>query len=342
MMTTIPSLAPIPTAHPVNRRVCVAPMMEWTDRFCRFLLRQISQHTLLYTEMITTGALLHGDRDYLLRFDPREHPVALQLGGNDPRALAQCARMGEDAGYREINLNCGCPSDRVQSGQFGASLMKLPGTVADGIAAMRASVKVPVTVKTRIGVDDMDSYQHLADFVGAVAASGCETFIIHARKAWLHGLSPKQNRELPPLLYDRAYQLKRDFPTLEIIINGGINTLDEAELHLQQVDGVMLGRAAYHNPYLLADVDRRFFGSSRPIPDRESVLERFAVFAENQLAEGVRLNHMSRHIVGLFQGQPGARRFRRYISEQAHRPDAGVEVLHNALTAMTATSGECR
>ncbi len=331
----------MPPAHALNRRISVAPMMEWTDRFCRFLLRQISQHTLLYTEMITTGALLHGDRDYLLRFDQSEHPVALQLGGNDPHALALCARMGQEAGYDEINLNCGCPSDRVLSGQFGASLMKVPHTVAEGIAAMRASVGIPVTVKTRIGVDAMDSYSHLLDFVGTVAEGGCDTFIIHARKAWLQGLSPKQNREVPPLQYERAYRLKQDFPALQIIVNGGINSLDEAAHHLAHVDGVMFGRAAYHNPYLLADVDRRFYGKTGSIPSREQVLDRYARFVENQLAEGVKLNHMSRHAIGLFQGQPGGRRFRRYISEHAYRPGAGTEVLYAAVAAMRETAEAC-
>lgn len=328
-------------ARSLNRRVSVAPMMEWTDRFCRFLLRQISQHTLLYTEMVTTAALLHGNRDYLLRFDHGEHPVALQLGGNDPRDLSRCARMGADAGYDEINLNCGCPSDRVQAGQFGASLMKSPRTVAEGIAAMRASVRIPVTVKTRIGVDDWDSYSHLVDFIGTVAEAGCNTFIIHARKAWLQGLSPKQNREIPPLQYNRAYQLKQDFPALEIILNGGVNSLDEVANHLAQVDGVMLGRAAYHNPYLLADVDRRFYGKTGSIPSREQILDRYADFMENQLAEGVKLSHMSRHAVGLFQGQPGARRFRRYISEHACRPGAGTEVLYAAVDAMHETAKAC-
>lgn len=340
-MTDSPLSETLLQTRPLNRRVSVAPMMEWTDRFCRFLLRQISQHTLLYTEMITTGALLHGDRDYLLRFDQSEHPVALQLGGNDPRALALCARMGEEAGYDEINLNCGCPSDRVQSGQFGASLMKVPHIVAEGIAAMRASVGIPVTVKTRIGVDDMDSYAHLLDFVGTVAESGCDTFIIHARKAWLQGLSPKQNREIPPLHYERAYQLKQDFPALEIILNGGINSLDEATHHLAHVDGVMFGRAAYNNPYLLADVDRDFYGNTQSIPSREQILYRYAEFVEGQLTEGIKLNHMSRHVIGLFQGQPGGRRFRRYISEHAYRPGAGTEVLHAAVAAMHETAEAC-
>lgn len=341
-MTDSPLADTKTSARSLDRRISVAPMMAWTDRFCRFLLRQISQHTLLYTEMVTTAALLHGNRDYLLRFDPGEHPVALQLGGNDPQALAQCARMGEDAGYDEINLNCGCPSDRVQSGQFGASLMKSPRTVADGIAAMRASVRLPVTVKTRIGVDDRDSYSHLMDFVGTVAAAGCDTFIIHARKAWLQGLSPKQNREVPPLQYDRVYQLKQDFPALQIILNGGVNSLDEAAHHLTRVDGVMLGRAAYHNPYLLADVDRRFYAKARSIPSREQILERYARFVENQLAEGARLSHMSRHAIGLFQGQPGGRRFRRHISEHACRPGAGSEVLYAAVAAMHQTAEACQ
>ncbi|MGI9384390.1 MAG: tRNA dihydrouridine(20/20a) synthase DusA [Methyloligellaceae bacterium] len=316
----------------VNRTLSVAPMMECTDRHCRVFLRQLTGHALLYTEMVTSGAVLHGARERLLGFDPSENPVALQIGGSDPRELAQAARIGADFGYDEINLNVGCPSDRVQSGRFGACLMAEPGLVADGVAAMAAAVSLPVTVKCRIGIDDQDSEADLERFVSAVADAGCRTVVVHARKAWLQGLSPKQNRDVPPLDYERVYRLKQAYGGLEIVINGGIGTLEDAERHLMRVDGVMLGRAAYNNPYLLAEADRRFFGASTPVPSRRQVLERFMPYVERQLVLGIRLHQVTRHILGLFQGQPGARAFRRHLSEQAVKPGADADVLRAAMT----------
>ncbi|MCK9504266.1 MAG: tRNA dihydrouridine(20/20a) synthase DusA [Porticoccaceae bacterium] len=310
--------------------------MEYTDRFCRHFHRLLSRNTLLYTEMVTTGALIHGDRARFLRYDPCEHPLAFQLGGSDPAALAQCAKFVEDAGYDEVNLNCGCPSDRVQTGNFGACLMKTPRLVADCIAAMNDACSIPVTVKNRLGVDDQDSYGQLCDFIGTASESGCRTFVVHARKAWLQGLSPKENREVPPLMYGRVYQLKRDFPALEIIINGGVETLAEAERHLRHVDGVMIGRAAYHNPYLLAEADARIFAANTAAPSREEVLERFADYAAAQVADGIRLNHMTRHIIGLYAGQPGARRFRRYISEHAWRDPSPKAFFRAAAASVSA------
>ena len=325
------------TTKPVPKhRLCVAPMMEWTDRHDRYFLRLISRHTLLYTEMVTTGALLHGDPAPQLRFDPSEHPVAVQLGGSEPEELARSARLCADHGYDEVNLNVGCPSDRVQSGRFGACLMAEPALVAECVAAMQAAVDIPVTVKSRIGIDHQDSYGELVQFVDTIAAAGCRTFIVHARKAWLHGLSPKENREVPPLRYEFVHALKQDFPQLEIILNGGITDLDSAAAHMAHVDGVMIGRAAYHNPYLLAEADRRFYGDDHPIPSRQEIVERFLPYVEQQLAAGARLHHMTRHILGLFQGQPGARAWRRHLSEQAHRHDAGVEVINEAVRRIAA------
>ncbi|MBD3619879.1 MAG: tRNA dihydrouridine(20/20a) synthase DusA [Chromatiales bacterium] len=314
----------------LNRRFCVAPMMDWTDRHDRYFLRLISRHAVLYTEMVTTGALLHGDTHHLLRFDPMEHPVALQIGGSEPAEMAAAARLGEEAGYDEININVGCPSERVQRGAFGACLMAEPALVGDCVAAMRAVVDVPVTVKTRIGIDEQDSYEALVHFIETLRAAGCQTFIVHARKAWLKGLSPKENREVPPLDYPRVYRLKQAFPDLEIIINGGIATLDACEGHLRHVDGVMLGREAYHNPYLLAEVDRRLYGDDHPIPSRHEVLEAFYPYLARELAAGVHLGHMTRHILGLFQGLPGARKWRRHLSENAHRAGADLEVVRQA------------
>ena len=306
-------------------------MMDWTDRHDRYFLRLISRRVLLYTEMIPTGAILHGDRDRFLGFDPCERPLALQVGGAEPAELALCAREAAARGYDEINLNVGCPSDRVQNARFGACLMAEPALVADCVAAMRAAGDLPVTVKTRIGIDDRDSYAELADFVGTVAAAGCATFIIHARKAWLRGLSPKQNRELPPLDYDRVYALKRDFPALEIVLNGGVQSLEEAEGHLARVDGVMIGRAAYQSPYLLAEADARFFGDPRPAPSREEVARGLVPYATAQAARGVPVKSITRHVLGLFNGLPGARQWRRHLSEAAHRPGAGPEVMLEAL-----------
>lgn len=314
----------------IDRRLCIAPMLEWTDRYCRYFLRLISRHALLYTEMVTTGALLHGDQPRHLDFDPAEHPLALQLGGSDPGELAACARLAGQWGYDEVNLNVGCPSDRVQSGRFGACLMATPQVVADGVAAMRDTGTLPVTVKHRIGIDELDSYAALATFVGTVAEAGCETFIIHARKAWLSGLSPKENREVPPLRYDVVHRIKRDFPHLEIIINGGIASLDQAEEQLQQVDGVMIGREAYQNPWILAEADRRLYGDNHPIPSRHEIIEQLMPFAEQVHTAGAPVNRISRHILGLFQGQPRARAWRRHISENAHRAGATPEVIREA------------
>jgi tRNA-dihydrouridine synthase A len=303
-------------ALPANpRRVSVAPMMDWTDRHCRSLHRVLSRHTWLYTEMVTTGALLHGDVPRHLAFTPHEAPVALQLGGSEPDDLARSAKLGEQWGYDEINLNCGCPSERVQRGAFGACLMNEPQLVADCVKAMRDAVSVPVTVKHRIGVDAVEEYSFVRDFVGTIADAGCEVFIVHARNAILKGLSPKENREIPPLKYDFAYQLKRDFPQLEIIINGGIKTLDEVEQHLQHVDGVMLGREAYHNPYVLADVDARFYGSTQASLTREQVEAKLIEYCAAELARGTFLGAITRHALGLYRGVAGARGWRRVLSD---------------------------
>ena len=305
-------------------------MMEWTDRHCRYFLRLISKRALLYTEMVTSAAIVHGDRDHLLGFDHTEHPVALQLGGSNPAELAEAARIGEQFGYDEINLNCGCPSDRVQSGRFGACLMAEPQLVADCVSAMRAAVQVPVTVKCRIGIDDLDSYERLCYFVESIAAAGCQTIIIHARKAWLNGLSPKENREIPPLSYPTVYGIKRDFPQLNIVINGGIESLDQCQQHLQHVDGVMLGRAAYHNPWLLAGVDEQLFGDSPQARSRHDVLDAFLPYVDAQIKSGRRLCQISRHVLGLFQGCHGGRRFRRHLAEHGYAAQAGIEVLQAA------------
>lgn len=322
------------SAHPINRRFAAAPMMEWSDTHCRSFWRILTKKTVFYSEMVTTGALIHGDRKRFLDFNASEHPLALQLGGSDPKALAECARIAEDWGYDEVNLNCGCPSDRVQNNMIGACLMAEPQLVAECIASMQAAVKIPVTIKHRIGIDDMEDYAGLVNFVSTVADTGCKTFIVHARKAWLKGLSPKENREIPPLQYDKVAQLKKDYPDLEIIINGGITTLEQSLNLLNEVDGVMLGREIYHNPYLLAEVDQTIYGINTPIVTREQVIEAFMAYAEEQLHQGVRLNYMTRHILGLYQGMPGARRFRRVISEQAHKPNAGIDVIKNALAAL--------
>lgn len=318
---------------------CVAPMLDWTDRHCRFFLRLLSQHVLLYTEMVATGAMVHGERDRLLAYDPAEHPLALQLGGSDPADLAQCAKIAVEWGYDEVNLNVGCPSDRVQSGRFGACLMAEPTLVAECVAAMRAVVAIPVTVKTRIGIDARDSYEELVDFVGQVAAGGCETFIIHARKAWLRGLSPKENREIPPLRYEVVHQLKRDFPGLTVVVNGGLTTLNQVAEQLYWVDGVMVGRVAYENPYLLAGVDQRFFGSSAPSLSRHQVIQAFMPYIEEQLQRGTPLHCMTRPLLGLFQGVPGARAWRRTLSEHACRRSAGLEVVENALQSIRNPQG---
>ncbi|MBK4784812.1 MAG: tRNA dihydrouridine(20/20a) synthase DusA [Pantoea sp. Pent] len=314
-----------------SQRFSIAPMLDWTDRHCSYFHRQLSGDTLLYTEMVTTGAIIHGKGDYLA-YSEAEHPLALQLGGSDPAALATCAKLAEARGYDEINLNVGCPSDRVQNGRFGACLMGKAALVADCIKAMRDVVSIPVTVKTRIGIDDQDSYAFLCDFVGTVAQQGgCDTFIIHARKAWLSGLSPKENREIPPLDYPRVYQLKQDFPALAVAINGGIKTLDEAKAHLQHLDGVMMGREVYQNPGILAQVDRQLFGRETPVADPVAVVRSMYPYIEAELAQGTYLGHITRHMLGLFLGIPGARQWRRHLSENAHKPGADVRVLEAAL-----------
>lgn len=315
-------------------RFCIAPMMNWTDRHCRYFNRLLSHRARLYTEMVTTGAVLHGNSARLLRFDAAEHPLALQLGGAKPQGLARAARIGEAQGFDEINLNCGCPSDRVQEGRFGACLMLEPRRVAESVAAMRAAVRIPVTVKCRIGVDDCEDYAFMLRFVDTVAAAGCEVFIIHARKAWLSGLSPRENREIPPLRYELIRQLKAERPRLTIVINGGIRDLDSAATLLEgsdALDGVMLGRAAYEDPWLLAAVDTELFGAPAPVHRREQVLQAMRPYLAAELAAGTPLARISRHLLGLYRGQPGGRAFRRVISQRAHRPDAGLEVLDSAL-----------
>ena len=311
-------------------------MMDWTDRYDRYFLRLISRRALLYTEMVTALAVVRGDRQRLIGFDGAEHPLALQLGGSDPALLAEAARIGEDFGYDEINLNVGCPSDRVQSGRFGACLMAEPGLVAQCVAAMGSAVRIPVTVKCRIGIDDQDEEEALNSFVDTVAAAGCESFIVHARKAWLDGLSPKQNRDVPPLNYGLVYDLKRRRPDLDVSINGGIGDLDAAAAHLAHCDGVMLGRAAYQSPYILAEVDRRFFGGQDPVPSRAEIVMELMPYVERRLAQGVRLNQITRHILGLYQQVPGARLWRRHLSENAHKPGAGANVINDALALVTA------
>ena len=309
----------------------VAPMMDWTDRHCRFFHRLMSRRARLYTEMVTTGAIIFGPRDRLLRFDPFEQPVALQLGGSDPAALAQCARICTDYGYAEINLNCGCPSDRVQNGAFGACLMKEPALVGDCVAAMKAAVSIPVTVKCRIGVDEQEPRQALWAMAQSVVSAGADALIVHARKAWLQGLSPKENRDVPPLDYPLVHELKRDYPHVPIAINGGIETLQQAREQLEHLDGVMLGRAAYHNPGLLLDVDSELFGEPAPLASMLDAVEAFEPYIAGQLAQGERLHDMTRHILGCFAGQPGARQWRRYLSENAPKRGAGIEVLRGAL-----------
>ena len=312
-------------------RLSVAPMMDWTDRHCRYFHRLLSPNARLYTEMVTSPALVHGDRERLIGFDASEHPLALQLGGSDPLELAEAARIGAQFGYDEVNLNVGCPSDRVQSGRFGACLMREPALVAECFQAMRSAVSIPVTVKCRLGVDEQDEYADLQHFIEVVAAAGCAVFVVHARKAWLKGLSPKENRDVPPLNYQRVYQLKLDFPQLAIIINGGIETVAEVDTHLRHTDGVMLGRTAYHEPYRLAELDNLLFGTC--LPEREAVIERMRPYIEAHIASGGKLQHISRHMLGLFQGLPGARAWRRTLSENAHRPDAGFAIVEQALRA---------
>jgi tRNA-dihydrouridine synthase A len=317
-------------------RFTVAPMMDWTDRHCRVFHRLLSRRARLYTEMVTTGAVIHGPRERLLGFDPAEHPVAVQLGGSDPRDLATAARICADFGYDEINLNVGCPSDRVQEGRFGACLMREPGLVGECVSAMRAAVSVPVTVKCRIGVDDQDTEEALNRLAESVVAAGVDGLTVHARKAWLQGLSPKENRDIPPLDYARVYRLKQTHPTLPIAINGGIRTIAEAKDHLDHVDGAMLGRAAYQDPELLLQVDPELFGEAPPVRDAVEALTAFEPYVAARLAEGVRLHAMTRHILGLFTGRPGARAYRRHLATEATRPGAGLETLREAVAQVTA------
>lgn len=329
-----------PTDTPANttdhgaHRFSVAPMMDWTDRHCRYFHRLLAPSALLYTEMVTTGALLHGDRDRFLAYNPEEHPVAVQLGGSDPEDLAACARFAEEAGYDEVNLNVGCPSDRVQRGRFGACLMKEPELVRDCLAAMREAVAVPVTIKTRLGVDELYDYGYFRDFVGTVLESGVTTVIAHARRAWLSGLSPKQNRDVPPLDYAWVYRLKRELPDLTVVLNGGVNDLEAVHRHLASVDGVMIGRAAYHDPWLLAQCQAALEDGGQPA-ERAALVAPMSAYLAARVAEGVPVKHVTRHVLGLFQGQPGAKIWRRYLSENAHRDDGNANLLHEALAAMS-------
>lgn len=316
----------------VNHTVCVAPMMEWTDRHYRYLARLMTRHTRLYTEMITSAALVHGDRERFLQFDRSEQPIALQLGGSNPKEMAQAAKFGESAGYNEININVGCPSDRVQAGKFGVCLMREAALVGNCVEYMRESVDIPVTVKCRIGVDHDDSYEFFTDFIAAVHKQGCDTFIIHARKAWLKGLNPKQNREIPELDYERVYQLKRDYPQLNIVINGGIQTVEEIQQHLKQVDGVMLGRQAYKHPQSLLSLDKKIFNDhANDALNIEQVISDYAKYIEKNMQDGVPFKSMTKHILNLFQSVPGAKQWRRYLSENMHKPEAGIHTLFAAL-----------
>ncbi|NBF10148.1 tRNA dihydrouridine(20/20a) synthase DusA [Pseudomonas sp. Fl4BN1] len=314
----------------LSRRFSVAPMMDWTDRHCRYFLRLLSKHTLLYTEMVTTGALLNGDHERFLRYHQSEHPLALQLGGSTAADLAACARMAQEHGYDEVNLNVGCPSDRVQNNMIGACLMGHPALVADCVKAMRDAVSIPVTVKHRIGINGRDSYAELCDFVGQVHEAGCTSFTVHARIAILEGLSPKENRDIPPLRYDVAAQLKVDFPQLEIILNGGIKTLEACHEHLQTFDGVMLGREAYHNPYLLAEVDQQLFGSNAPVISRAEALAQLRPYIADHLASGGAMHHITRHVLGLGTGFPGARKFRQLLSVDIHKTKDPLALLDQA------------
>ncbi len=334
-------MSSVPASYADSARLSVAPMMDWTDRHCRVFHRLLAPHARLYTEMVHANAVVRGDRMRLLGFDPVEQPLALQLGGSEPEALAQATRIGAEWGYDEVNLNCGCPSDRVQAGRFGACLMREPSLVAECVAAMAGAATVggrtvPVTVKCRLGVDDDDQYERFAGFIDTVAAAGCRTFVVHARNAWLQGLSPKENREVPPLRYDWAWRLKRERPQLEILVNGGIAGADQVHAQLAHVDGVMLGRAAYHDPYLLHRLDVALYGGQEA--SREGLLRGLRCYVEARLAEGVALKHITRHVLGLFHGQPGGRMFRQVLSEGAHRPGAGWELVERALAATTASA----
>ncbi|MDH5393116.1 MAG: tRNA dihydrouridine(20/20a) synthase DusA [Gammaproteobacteria bacterium] len=316
----------------LNRVFSVAPMLDWTDRHERYFLRLISHHALLYTEMVTTGAIIFGDRDRYLHYNNEEHPVALQLGGSDPGQLAECTRIAADYGYDEVNLNLGCPSNRVQNGSFGACMMAEPDRVAECLVAMQQAAKIPVSAKTRIGIDDKDSFDELVHFIGTLHEAGCNDFIVHARKAILKGLSPKENRSIPPLKYDVVYQIKQLFPQCHISINGGVKTLQQVTEHLKQVDGVMMGREAYHNPYLLADIDRVLFDDHHQVLSRHQLVESMFPYIENEMQKGVRLHSIVRHMLGIFQGVKGTKAWKRYLSESVQRTDAGIEILKTALT----------
>ena len=322
--------------HHNVHRFCIAPMMEWTDRHCRFFHRLLTRRARIYTEMITTAAVIHGDRARLLGFDPAEHPVALQLGGSEPEEVAQCAKIAADIGYDEVNLNVGCPSDRVQQGRFGACLMAEPRLVAECVAAMKASVKIPVTVKCRIGIDDRDSEEDLNEFTRVVQTAGVDALIVHARKAWLSGLSPRENREIPPLDYERVYRLKTAHPRLAIVLNGGVTDLAQSTSHLARVDGVMMGRTAYQEPWGLIDVDPFLFGLPARFLSPQAVAQALIPYIERELARGTRLNAITRHVLGLFRGMPGTRAFRRHLATEAIKPRAGIETLRAALALVSA------
>lgn len=325
----------VPRNLAAEMRFSVAPMMEWTDKHCRYFHRLLSRRARLYTEMITTGAVLHGDRKRLLGFNPEEHPVAIQLGGSDPKDLAASAKIAEDLGYNEVNLNCGCPSDRVKSGHFGACLMAEPARVADGVAAMKAAVKIPVTVKCRIGIDDQDEEQALDEFADAMVAAGSDALIVHARKAWLQGLSPRENRDIPPLNYDRVFRLKERLGSYPVILNGGVASLEQAKEHLSRVDGVMVGRAAYDAPELLLGVDPALFGEAAPVAAFAEAFEQLTPYIERELASGVRLHDVTRHLLGAFRGKPGARAYRRHLATEATKSGANAWVLREALAFLS-------
>ncbi|HEY9817465.1 MAG TPA: tRNA dihydrouridine(20/20a) synthase DusA [Candidatus Obscuribacterales bacterium] len=332
------NLSPLAAAiAPVGNPLSIAPMMDRTDRHYRYFMRQITRRTLLYTEMVTTAAILHGDRDHLLGFSPEEKPLALQIGGDRPQDLARCAQIAEEMGYDEVNLNVGCPSDRVQTGNFGACLMAQPELVAEGVAAMKAATRLPVTVKHRIGIDDHDRYEDMVQFVATVAQAGCQHFTVHARKAWLQGLSPKENRTVPPLRYDDVYRLKQEFPHLWIEVNGGITTLEQVAQHLTAVDAVMIGRAAYDHPYLFATVDRDIYGEAIAPPSRAQVVAAMLPYVQRWSDRGQKLNKITRHMIHLFAGQPGSRLWRRHLTEQSCQMGAGAEVLQQALDLQQAT-----
>ena len=317
-----------------SHKLSVAPMLDWTDRHCRYFYRLMSKRTVLYTEMVTTGAILFGKGNYL-EFNDEEHPVVLQLGGSDPKAMTECAIRAAQLGYDEININVGCPSDRVQNGRFGACLMAEPALVAQCVDSMKQAVDIPITVKSRIGIDDLDSYEFLHQFIDQVAQAGCEHFIVHARKAWLSGLSPKQNRDIPPLDYGRVYQIKKDFPSLEISINGGITTFEESLEHLKHIDGVMIGREVYANPYILANADNIIWGDNNEVITRDTLINLMIEYIERHVQGGGKANHVTRHMLGICNGLPGAKQFRRYLSENAHLPNVGGEVLANAYQRVT-------